>query len=337
MEQLRALLIASYGRHYLAQRLVKDVRGNASPVGELIQVSTPAKQHIGAVGDRMLLEMTSPNQARIIEIEPRENLLYRSDAFKSKLIASNVDQILVVLATQPACSPDLLGRAVVAAEANQIGLHILLNKSDLKANLAQAHKLTAPYARMGYPVTEVSAKFDPASIAALRPAIQGKVSVFVGQSGMGKSSLLNAWVPQAAALTQEYSIRLDTGKHTTTACRYFELPKEWGRNADGKMGALIDSPGFQEFGLAHMSVSELEHAFREFKDLIGQCRFHNCAHESEPDCAMREAVLRQEIAPERLALFRQLRSDSKTADNQIQGISQAKERWSALAIKPSKR
>ena len=336
MEQFRALLTASYGRHYLAQRLEKDSSGQESPVGELLQVSTPAKQHIGAVGDRMLLEMTSADQARIIHIEPRENLLYRSDAFKSKLIASNVDQILVVLATQPAFSPDLLGRAVVAAETNQIGLHILLNKSDLKENLAHARQIIEPYKRMGYPVTEVSAKFDTASIEALRPAIRGKVSVFVGQSGMGKSSLLNAWVPNAAALTQEYSIRLDTGKHTTTACRYFELPESWGRGDDGKLGALIDSPGFQEFGLAHMSVSELEHAFREFKDYLGKCRFHNCAHQSEPDCAVRDAVARNEIAPERLALFKQLRSDSKTADTQIQGISQAKQRWSALAIKPSK-
>jgi len=243
---------------------------------------------------------------------------------------------LVVLATQPAFSPDLLGRAVVAAETNQIGLHILLNKSDLKDNLAHARQIIEPYKRMGYPVTEVSAKFDNASIEALWPAIRGKVSVFVGQSGMGKSSLLNAWVPNAAALTQEYSIRLDTGKHTTTACRYFELPESWGRGDDGKLGALIDSPGFQEFGLAHMSVSELEHAFREFKDYLGKCRFHNCAHQSEPDCAVRDAVARNEIAPERLALFKQLRSDSKTADTQIQGISQAKQRWSALAIKPSK-
>ncbi|QWD90279.1 ribosome small subunit-dependent GTPase A [Polynucleobacter sp. MWH-Braz-FAM2G] len=337
MEQLHALLIASYGRHYLAQRLVTDADGHAKPDGPLIQVSTPAKQHIGAVGDHMLLEMTSADQARIVQIEPRENLLYRSDAFKSKLIASNVDQILVVLATQPAFSPDLLGRAVVAAEANQIGLHILLNKCDLKDNLAHARKIIEPYARMGYPVCEVSAKFEPSSIDALRPILRGKVSVFVGQSGMGKSSLLNAWIPNAAALTQEYSVRLDTGKHTTTACRYFELPEAWGRDETGKLGALIDSPGFQEFGLAHMSVSELQHAFREFKDLLGKCRFHNCAHLLEPDCAVRAAVERNEIAPERLTLFRQLHSDSKTADVQIQGISQAKERWSALTTKPSKR
>lgn len=337
MESFRALLTASYGRHYLAQRLVVDAFGNESPTGPLIQVSTPAKQHIGAVGDRMLLEMTSADQARIIEIEPRQNILYRSDAFKSKIIASNVDQILVVLATQPAFSPDLLGRAVVAAEANQIELRILLNKCDLQDNLVHARKIIEPYARMGYPVNEVSAKFDSTSLEQLRPVLAGKVSVFVGQSGMGKSSLLNAWVPNAAALTQEYSVRLDTGKHTTTACRYFELPTTWGRGDNGKLGALIDSPGFQEFGLAHMSVSELQHAFREFKPLLGQCRFHNCTHQSEPDCAVRLAVDKNEIAPERLALFKQLISDSKIADTQIQGISQAKERWSALTTKSSKR
>lgn len=332
MEQFRALLTASYGRHYLAQKVADD----GSHFGELIQVSTPAKQHIGAVGDLMLLESTSLNQARIIRIEERRNLLYRSDAFKSKLIASNVDQILVVLATQPAFSPDLLGRAVVAAEAHDIGLHIVLNKCDLTPSLATARKLVEPYARMGYPVTEVSAKFDPVSMASMQSALCGKVSVLVGQSGMGKSSLLNAWVPNAAALTQEYSVRLDTGKHTTTACRYFDLP-EWGRDTQGRLGALIDSPGFQEFGLAHLSVSELQHAFREFKDLLGHCRFHNCAHQSEPDCAIREAVDKQRITPERLNLFRQLHSDSKTADTQIQGITQAKERWSTSPTKPSKK
>jgi ribosome biogenesis GTPase len=332
MEQFRALLIASYGRHYLAERIAAD----GSHGGPLIQVSTPAKQHVGAVGDRLLLESTSLDQARIIQIEERRNLLYRSDAFKSKLIASNVDQILVVLATQPAFSPDLLGRAVVAAEAHDIGLHIILNKCDLHDSLPMARKLVAPYARMGYPVTEVSAKFDPVSMASLQSALCGKLSALVGQSGMGKSTLLNAWVPDAAAVTQEYSVRLDTGKHTTTACRYYDLP-EWGRDQHGQLGALIDSPGFQEFGLAHLSVSELQHAFREFKSVLGQCRFHNCAHLSEPDCAIRDAVDQNQITAERLNLFRQLRSDSKTADVQLQGITQAKERWSTSPTKPSKK
>ena len=332
MEQFRALLIASYGRHYLAERIAAD----GSHGGPLIQVSTPAKQHVGAVGDRLLLESTSPDQARIIQIEERRNLLYRSDAFKSKLIASNVDQILVVLATQPAFSPDLLGRAVVAAEAHDIGLHIILNKCDLHDSLPMARKLVAPYARMGYPVTEVSAKFDPVSMASLQSALCGKLSALVGQSGMGKSTLLNAWVPDAAAVTQEYSVRLDTGKHTTTACRYYDLP-DWGRDQHGQLGALIDSPGFQEFGLAHLSVSELQHAFREFKSVLGQCRFHNCAHLTEPGCAIRDAVEKNQITAERLNLFRQLRSDSKTADTQLQGISQAKERWSTSLTKSCKK
>ena len=297
MEQFHALLIASYGRHYLAQRLTADADGCESPSGPLIQVSTPAKQHIGAVGDRMLLEMTSADQARIIQIEPRENLLYRSDAFKSKLIASNVDQILVVLATQPAFSPDLLGRAVVAAEANQIGLHILLNKCDLKDNLEHARKIIAPYARMGYQVSEVSAKFDPASIDSLRTALQGKVSVFVGQSGMGKSSLLNAWIPNAAALTQEYSVRLDTGKHTTTAAHLYHLDSE---------SDLIDSPGLQEFGLNHLSLEQLEYAFIEFRPYLGKCRFNNCKHIHEPDCAVMNAVHAGKISATRLAAYQEL-------------------------------
>jgi len=330
MGQFRALLSASYGRHYLAQTIQAD----GSHAGPLIQVSTPGKRHVGAVGDRLILEETGPDQARIIEIEKRKNLLYRSDAFKSKSIAANVDQILVVLATAPAFSPDLLGRAVIAAELDQIELRIILNKCDLRDQLSTARQLLLPYQKMGYPVHEVSAKFDLQSIEALKPFLKGKVSVLVGQSGMGKSTLLNTWVPNAAALTQDYSMKLDSGKHTTTACRYFDLP-EWGRD-QGRLGGLIDSPGFQEFGLAHLSESQLQHAFREFKPLLGQCRFHNCRHDSEPGCVIRAAVQSGEIAAERLALFKQLLSDSKTADVQIQGISPSKERWSTSPKPPYK-
>ena len=238
--------------------------------------------------------------------------MYRSDAYKSKSIASNVDQILIMLATEPGFSPDLLGRAVIAAETAGITPRIILNKCDLPNKLPAARKMLEPYIAMGYPVHEMSVKHDPSSVAALLPHVQGKVSVLVGQSGMGKSTLLNALIPDAAAQTQEHSKKLDSGKHTTTACRYYDLPNS--SSSESFAGALIDSPGFQEFGLAHLSESELQHAFVEFRPLLGQCKFHNCSHGDEPGCVVRSAVDAGEISAQRVELFRQLRHESHNAD-----------------------
>ena len=166
---------------------------------------------------------------------------------------------------------------------------------------------------MGYPVHEISVIHDPASVEEIAQHIYGKVSVLVGQSGMGKSTLLNALIPDAAAQTQEHSKKLDSGKHTTTACRYYDLPP---KTIDGSVmrGALIDSPGFQEFGLAHLSESELQHAFKEFRPHLGACKFHNCSHGNEPACAIRAAVEAGEISAQRVELFRQLRHESHNAD-----------------------
>ena len=305
MKSFKALLVASYGRHYLARSLDQ---GDAS----LYQVTSRGKQHLGAVGDILEVSETGPEQAVIESISPRKNLLYRSDAYKSKSIASNVDQILIVLATEPGFSPDLLGRAVVAAETAGITARIILNKCDLPNKLPAARKMLEPYIAMGYPVHEMSVKHDPASVEALAQHIYGKVSVLVGQSGMGKSSLLNALVPNAVAQTQEHSKKLDSGKHTTTACRYYDLPLK--EEFDGLTGALIDSPGFQEFGLAHLSESELQHAFIEFRPLLGLCKFHNCSHGEEPGCVVREAVAQGTISAQRVELFRQLRHESHNAD-----------------------
>lgn len=305
MKSFKALLVASYGRHYLARSLDQ---GDAS----LYQVTSRGKQHLGAVGDILEVSETGPEQAVIERISPRKNLLYRSDAYKSKSIASNVDQILIVLATEPGFSPDLLGRAVVAAETAGITARIILNKCDLPNKLPAARKMLEPYIAMAYPVHEISVKHDPASVEALAQHIYGKVSVLVGQSGMGKSSLLNALVPNAVAQTQEHSKKLDSGKHTTTACRYYDLPLK--EEFDGLTGALIDSPGFQEFGLAHLSESELQHAFIEFRPLLGQCKFHNCSHGEEPGCVVREAVAQGTISAQRVELFRQLRHESHNAD-----------------------
>ena len=305
MTSFKALLVASYGRHYLARAIDHQV-------GALYQVTSRGKQHLGAVGDVLEVSETGPEQAVIEKILERKNLLYRSDAYKSKSIASNVDQILIMLATEPGFSPDLLGRAVIAAETAGITPRIILNKCDLPNKLPAARKMLEPYIAMGYPVHEMSVKHDPSSVAALLPHVEGKVSVLVGQSGMGKSTLLNALIPDAAAQTQEHSKKLDSGKHTTTACRYYDLPQ----NSVSKSfaGALIDSPGFQEFGLAHLSESELQHAFVEFRPLLGHCKFHNCSHGDEPGCSVRAEVDAGNISAQRVELFRQLRHESHNAD-----------------------
>lgn len=305
MKSFKALLVASYGRHYLARAIDGHEEG-------LYQVTSRGKQHLGAVGDVLEVSETGPEQAVIEKILERKNLLYRSDAYKSKSIASNVDQILIMLATEPGFSPDLLGRAVIAAETAGITPRIILNKCDLPNKLPAARKMLEPYIAMGYPVHEMSVKHDPSSVAALLPHVQGKVSVLVGQSGMGKSTLLNALIPNAAAQTQEHSKKLDSGKHTTTACRYYDLPNNG--SSGSFAGALIDSPGFQEFGLAHLSESELQHAFVEFRPLLGQCKFHNCSHGDEPGCVVRAAVDIGEISAQRVELFRQLRHESHNAD-----------------------
>jgi ribosome biogenesis GTPase len=315
MKSFKALLVASYGRHYLARVIGADGADGDDDIDAkaLYQVTSRGKQHLGAVGDVLEVTETGPEQAVIDAISSRKNLLYRSDAYKSKSIASNVDQILIVLATEPGFSPDLLGRAVIAAETAEIIPRIILNKCDLPNKLPAARKMLEPYIAMGYPVHEMSVKHDPASVQDLAQYLYGKVSVLVGQSGMGKSTLLNALIPDAVAQTQEHSKKLDSGKHTTTACRYYDLPARVG-DTSGFVGAMIDSPGFQEFGLAHLSESELQHAFIEFRPLLGQCKFHNCSHGDEPGCVIRAAVNTGTISAQRVDLFRQLRHESHNAD-----------------------
>jgi len=284
-------IIAAHGRHYLAEA-----------EGQRLQCVTRGKKTNVAVGDIVDLTLTSPDQAVIDKIQERKTLLYRSDQYKSKLLAANVDQLFIVVATEPSFSADLVSRALVAAEAAGIHVRLLLNKVDVTDMLEHARKRLQVYSSMGYEVLEVSATGQPEQTGAtLAPLLQGHSSILIGQSGMGKSSLINILVPDADIATREISEALDTGKHTTTFTRLYHV---------GPESSVIDSPGFQEFGLYHLSEGMLERAFRDFQPYLGGCRFYNCRHLSEPQCAVLEAVNEGKIAKMRHTLYGQLLHES---------------------------
>ena len=239
------------------------------------------------------MERSSADQGVIDSIAPRTSLLYRSDAYRQKIIAANVTQIIIVVATEPSFSDELLARCLIAAHDQKLDILIVLNKCDLP-QIEAARAQLAPYRAIGYRVLELSAKQD---VAPLLPFLQGHTSVLVGQSGMGKSTLINALMPEAQAATREISTVLDSGKHTTTHARLYHL------NADSH---LIDCPGVQLFGLHHLDFAAIERSFPEFLPYLGQCRFANCSHSHEPDCAIRKATEAGKIDARRLKLFQQI-------------------------------
>jgi len=286
-----ATIIAAHGRHYLA---IAD--------GTRLQCVTRGKKSDIAVGDCVHLQMTSANQGVIESIGERATLLYRSDQYKSKLLAANVTQLFIVVATEPGFADDLISRALVAAEAAGVRAHLVLNKTDVVALLDRARERLKVYAAMGYAVHEVSARATPEeTCATLAPLLAGESTILIGQSGMGKSSLINLLVPDADIAVREISVALDTGKHTTTFTRLYAI--------DART-SIIDSPGFQEFGLYHLTEGMLERAFPEFKAHLGKCKYYNCHHANEPECAIRGAVAAGAILPARHALYLQLAHES---------------------------
>ncbi|MDO8262690.1 MAG: ribosome small subunit-dependent GTPase A [Gallionella sp.] len=285
-------VIAAFGRQYLV--LLDD--------GSEINCLTRGKKSEVVCGDLVEIKLTGDAstengtgaQGVIERIAPRRSLLHRSDAFREKLIAANVTQIIVVVAAEPSFSDELLARCMVAAYDQKLDVLIVLNKCDLSEAAAAARKRLIPYTAIGYRVLELSAKQD---VSALRPFLQGHTSVLVGQSGMGKSTLINALLPDAQAATREISSALDSGKHTTTHARLYRIDDN---------SSLIDCPGVQAFGLHHLSFGGIEQGFVEFAQYLGQCRFHDCHHVHEPGCALREAVAAGKINARRLELFQQI-------------------------------
>lgn len=281
---LEGTIVAAHGRQYLVE-LADGRRILCFPRGKKSEI---------ACGDRVCIQLSGDRQGVIESVAERSSLLYRSNEFKQKLIAANATQIVIVVATEPSFSDELVTRGIVAAESQDMKIVIALNKCDLNERLAHALRTLEPFARLGYAIVQLAAR---AGAEPLTPYLAGQTSVLVGQSGMGKSTIINALIPGANARTREISEALDSGKHTTTHATLYRLDD---------LSALIDSPGLQEFGLHHLSQDAIEHGFQELHALQGKCRFRNCRHDREPDCAIQAAATAGTIDRRRYAVFRSL-------------------------------
>ena len=281
-------VVSGHGRRLLVE----------SGGGQRVLCHTRGKKSDAVVGDRVAWQ-ASGDEGVIDAILPRTNLLYRQDEWKTKAFAANIDQLLVIVATSPPLAESLLARALIAAAHAGIATQVLLNKIDLPEVDAARQRL-APYCRMGVPVLEATLKHDDAAARALLgPLLSGRVTLLLGASGVGKSTLINAVVPDAAAQVGEISRALNAGRHTTTTTTWYWLDVQ-------HEGAVLDSPGFQEFGLQQIEAADLATWLPDVAAHAAQCRFVNCTHRSEPECAVRAAAERGEVAPSRLRLYHQL-------------------------------
>lgn len=277
------LVVASHGRHVWVE----------TPQGERCLCHARGKKNQTVVGDRVLW-MPSRDEGTIEQVLERRNLLYRQDDIRTKSFAANLDQVLILIAAEPEFSESQLTRALIAAAAQAIAVLIVLNKSDLEPQFSRAWERLAPYRAMGYTVlaTALRPSSDPGGRAAngtangwpdLLDALTHKTSLVLGPSGAGKSTLVNRLVPGAQALTQEISSALHSGKHTTTSTTHY-----W-TDAAHKT-ALIDSPGFQEFGLQHIDPMRLASLMPDVCAWVGECKFYNCSHLHEPGCGVTTRV-----------------------------------------------
>ena len=248
-------------------------------------------------GDRVVWRAGHQSNGVIVAQLPRSAELCRPNNHgQLKPVAANVDLIVIVFAPTPEPQANLIDRYLVAAEHAGISPLLLLNKADLidADNAPTLNALLAVYRELGYPLLEVSAHQGD-GMQRLQDALDGHISVFVGQSGVGKSSLVNSLLPDAQTRVGDLSEWSGQGTHTTTTARLYHFPRG---------GDLIDSPGIREFGLAHVSRDDVEAGFIEFRDLIGHCRFRDCKHDREPGCALLKALEDGRVAPQRMHSYR---------------------------------
>ncbi len=295
------LVIAHFGVQVEVEAQEGDQRGQVFRCH--LRANLPAL----VTGDRVVWRPGNQGIGVIVAQLPRQSELCRPDTRGLlKPVAANVDLIVIVFAPLPEPHANLIDRYLIAAEHAGITPLLLLNKADLidAQNEKALNALLSVYRTLGYPLMEVSAH-DGAGMEALQTRLDGHVSVFVGQSGVGKSSLVNSLLPGVDTRVGPLSELTGKGTHTTTTARLFHFPRG---------GELIDSPGIREFGLGHVSRSDVEAGFIEFQDLLGHCRFRDCKHDREPGCALLKALEDGQIQQQRMASYRHIISSLPEAE-----------------------
>jgi len=278
------LIIISYGLNFI----VKVADKNYSAVSK-------SKKTDYVVGDLVALTIINDTQAQILELVPRRNLVMRSDKNRRKIIASNVDQLLIVIAIQPNFNPDFLDRCLVFAEAEQITPIIVINKTDIEESKGFIARITRLYQQqLGYNIVAICAQQH---CHELKPLLANKTSLLIGQSGVGKSTITNMLAPKAKQHTAAINKAATSGKHTTTHTNLYEIEDN---------SYIIDCPGLQEFGLYHLAHDNILNYFPECISLIGQCRFRDCRHQREPECAVTTAYAHGLIDNQRFNFLQKL-------------------------------
>ena len=274
-EAQTGLVITRYGQHLLVE----------AESGELYQCTGRRNIELSVAGDQVIFQTIGNDEGVVTALLERDNLLRRSQ----KVIAANIDQLWLVVAIEPHYQFELIDRYLVVAENAELPINIVVNKIELSQKMDQIKYDFSMYESAGYSVHYLSVE-EQTNIAELKALLNDKTHIFLGQSGVGKSSLINELIPDLNLRVNEISTKSKLGKHTTTNTTLYHIPSG---------GDLIDSPGIREFQLDDLTDKEILSGFREFKPFIGQCKFRNCAHINEPNCAIKQAVESGEIHTQR--------------------------------------
>lgn len=274
------LVVAGHGRHVWIE----------TPDGRRLICHPRGKKNSAVVGDRVLWQ-PSEDEGTIEKVEPRDNIFYRQDEIRTKSFAANLDQVLILIAAEPEYSETQLARALIGAESENLKVIIALNKSDLTKPFSQAWQRLSPFRDIGYTLIPLALKprvpdgsshtmdSDGSDLKVLEPLLKGKTTLVLGPSGSGKSTLINRLVPGVQVLTNEISSALNSGKHTTTSTSLYWVDRP-------TRTAVIDSPGFQEFGLNHVEPTHLAGLMPDIRAFASDCKFYNCTHLHEPGCSV---------------------------------------------------